>query len=168
MSVVDFTRSTFLAVYLFADLPTAKFLAQHFDAAITYVNQIPMNLLIGPAAPTTLVSALGFHKYSTEMFSSERPQIVLSPSSDVLVIEKLFEGVQQSESREVSLRKIRSNAVEPLPKTGQPKGHAIGFFEQGILLGAGLFLSVFVPAVGYGSWVLGRHLWRMAAQSRLS
>jgi hypothetical protein len=102
------------------------------------------------------------------MFSSERPQYISSPPSDLLAIEKLLEGGQKSESREVSLRKIRSSAVEPLPKTGQPLGHAIGFFEQGIMLGAGLFLGVFIPAVAYGSWVLGRNAWKLVVQSRLS
>lgn len=60
------------------------------------------------------------------------------------------------------LREIRKQAEEPLPKTGQPLGHAVGFFEQGIFLGAGLFLTVVVPAVAYGSWVLGRGAWRLA------
>ncbi len=62
---------------------------------------------------------------------------------------------------EIQAQELREHAVEPLPKTGQPLGHAVGFFEQGIFLGAGLFLSIVVPSLAYGSWVLGRSAWRL-------
>lgn len=97
------------------------------------------------------------HKYSPEMFSSSRPQYISPPSKDLQALENVV-----STGEEVLLISIRKQAEEPLPKTGQPLGHAVGFFEQGIFLGAGLFLTVFVPAVAYGSWILGRGVWRLA------
>lgn len=95
------------------------------------------------------------------MFSSERPQYVKPPTEDLLWIDEILVTSQQSKSMAAALKKIQSSAVEPLPKTGQGLGHAIGFFEQGILLGAVLFFSAVIPTLGYGSWVLGTHAWRL-------
>ncbi|PVH75030.1 aldehyde dehydrogenase-like protein PutA [Cadophora sp. DSE1049] len=156
------SESTFLAAYLFSDPPTAKFLAQHLDATVTYVNQIPAHLLIGPAAPITSQLPPFPHKYSTEMFSSERPEFISPPVKDLLALESILGGTNATAGEEMLVRELRKNAVEPLPKTGQPLGHAVGFFEQGIFLGAGLFLSLVIPSLAYGSWVLGRGAWRLA------
>jgi hypothetical protein len=155
-----------LALYIFADPPTAKFLAQHFNAAETYVNQIPLHLLLGPSAPISLIPSPRVHKYCPEMFSSPRPQYISHPptsSYEMMALEKLGESRVKPEE----LKKIRERAVAPLPKTGQKPGHAIGFFEQGILIGVGLFLSVTIPAAGYASWVVGRSAWKLVARARM-
>ena len=47
-------------------------------------------------------------------------------------------------------------ASQPLKPTGQGKGEAIGFFEQGIITGATVMFGIVVPGVLYTSWVLGR------------
>lgn len=96
------------------------------------------------------------------MFSSERPEYILSPSKELLTLETILGGTNATGGEELVARELRKNAVEPLPKTGQPLGHAVGFFEQGIFLGAGLFLSIVIPSLAYGSWVLGRSAWRLA------
>ncbi|KAG4438900.1 hypothetical protein IFR05_005635 [Cadophora sp. M221] len=156
------SASTFLAAYLFSDAPTAKFLAQHLDASVAYVNQIPAHLLIGPAAPSTSQLSPIPHKYSPDMFSSERPEYIMPPSKELLTLETIIGGTNATGTEDLVARELRKNAVEPLPKTGQPLGHAVGFFEQGIFLGAGLFLSIVIPSLAYGSWVLGRSAWRFA------
>ncbi|KAF7925153.1 uncharacterized protein EAE98_007241 [Botrytis deweyae] len=150
------SKSPLLALYIFSDLSTAKFLAQHFNASTSYVNHIPLHLLVGPAAPSTPLPIPAFHKYSVEMFSSPCPQYTALPPEDFLLIDKVLAG--GSEGHEL-LKKTREGAVKALPETGQAPGHAIGFFEQGILLGGGLFLSVVVPTLGYVSWVGGRSAW---------
>ncbi|CAL3967004.1 unnamed protein product [Diplocarpon coronariae] len=160
-------ESTLLAAYIFSDAPTAKFLAQYLEACITFVNQIPVHFLVGPAAPLSPLPTRPGHKYSPEMFSSERPQYISRPSSDFLAIQKLFDGEKKPGSEARLLTEIRKAAVKPLPKTGQPLGYAVGFFEQGILLGGGLFLSVVAPALGYGTFVLGRYAWKAVASMRV-
>lgn len=52
--------------------------------------------------------------------------------------------------------------MKPLKSTGQGKGEAIGFFEQGIITGGVILFGVVVPAMGYASWVLGRKGWELA------
>lgn len=97
------------------------------------------------------------------MFSSPRPQYISrlplsrAGTSD---LEKLCEGNVNGDE----LRKIRQRMNEPLPKTGQKPGHAMGFFEQGIFLGMGIFLSVTIPVAGYGSWVVGKMAWKLVVR----
>ncbi|THV46061.1 hypothetical protein BGAL_0421g00090 [Botrytis galanthina] len=150
------SKSPLLALYIFSDPSTAKFLAQHLNANTTYINHIPLHLLIGPAAPDTPLPIPALHTYSVEMFSSPRPQYIALPPADLSLLDKIRAG--GSENHEL-VERIRKMAVKALPETGQAPGHAIGFFEQGILLGGGLFLSVLLPVLGYVSWVGGRSAW---------
>lgn len=152
-----------LALYIFADASSAKFLAQYLPAQVTYINQIPLHLMIGPAMPLTSHAPPPYHKYSVEMFSSARPQYTSSPPSDLLVIDKIFDSPEHDNHAKL-LKSLESSATAPLKKIDQSEGFAIGFFEQGILLGLGMFLTVFVPAVGYSSWLLWRSAWRMAVR----
>ncbi len=45
--------------------------------------------------------------------------------------------------------KLKGLALKPLRPTGQRPGHAIGFFEQGILLGLGSTAIVVLPFLGW-------------------
>ncbi|TGO69076.1 hypothetical protein BELL_0791g00030 [Botrytis elliptica] len=121
------SKSPLLALYIFSDLSTAKFLAQHFNASTSYVNHIPLHLLVGPAAPSTPLPIPAFHKYSVEMFSSPCPQYTVLPPEDFLLIDKILAG--GSEGHEL-LKKTREGAVKALPETGQAPGHAIGFLNR--------------------------------------
>ena len=163
MESVMSQRSFLLATYIFAQPSSAKFVAQHVAAQSTFVNTIPAHILIGPAAPqSTLLPELGF-KYSVAHFSQPRPQYSLPPSAHLSVLDSILD---QPNSKD-TVRKLRRIAVEPLTPTGQPLGRAIGFFEQGILIGLGLFLIVSVPLVGFGSWFGGRTIWKLIRQNML-
>jgi hypothetical protein len=70
-------------------------------------------------------------------------------------IETLFNPSMKNHTT-TQVRELRKVAVEPLQPTGQKPGHAIGFFEQGIMIGLGLFLAVAVPTASYGAWILGK------------
>lgn len=45
--------------------------------------------------------------------------------------------------------KLKELALKPLKPIGQRPGHAIGFFEQGILLGLGSTAIVVLPLLGW-------------------
>ena len=66
------------------------------------------------------------------MFSTPQPQFIV-PSTPLPPSSKLME---------LSLRQLKP--------TGQRPGHAIGFFEQGILLGLGSTALVVLPLLGWG------------------
>lgn len=147
-------RSNLLAVYIFAQPPEAKFLAQHLKAHLTVINQIPVNLLVGPAAPCG--SAVDYkYRYSPEMFSISRPQYISALPTELSVVdEHLVPGWNSNGTSKA--KKLRSLATQQLPSTGQGQGFDIGFFEQGIFLGLGVVLTIVMPATGWGLWVLGK------------
>ncbi|CZR61845.1 uncharacterized protein PAC_11742 [Phialocephala subalpina] len=131
---------TFLATYLFASPASAKFLSEQISSHASYINQIPAQVLIGPPAPTFSPHAL-HPRYTPEMFSTPRPQFITAPPSLPSSIE------------------MKKAATKELKPTGQRPGHAIGFFEQGILIGLGSAAVVVLPALGYGAWWVGRKGW---------
>lgn len=152
-------RSSLLAAYIFAQPPEAKFLAQHLKAHLTVINQIPVNLLVGPAAPSG--TAIEYkYRYSSEMFSISRPQYISALPTELSVVdEHLIPG--WNANRATKAKQLRSLATQKLPGTGQAQGYDIGFFEQGIFLGLGIVLSIAVPATGWGLWVLGKRVSRL-------
>jgi hypothetical protein len=58
------------------------------------------------------------------------------------------------------------SGMKDLKPTGQKKGHAVGFFEQGIFIGLGLTASIVLPVVGWGVWRLGKEGWKLAGRWR--
>ncbi|KFY35727.1 hypothetical protein V494_05662 [Pseudogymnoascus sp. VKM F-4513 (FW-928)] len=170
-SLVDSVRISklnpdILALYTFSDTATAKFLSQHVNALTSFANSIPSHILVGPAAPITSILAPQYHKYSSNMFSSPRPQYIAlpAPSGDLALIEDILSRFYEPAEQSSSLLKLRGKRVERdgksvkvlKPKKAQPKRFQLGFFEQGILLGAGVVLTVVISTVVSGIWVLRR------------
>lgn len=62
--------------------------------------------------------------------------------------------------------KLRALAVRPLQPTGQKKNEMIGFFETGFFTGAGIVLSVALPMIGWGAYVVGRKGFEYAVSFR--
>lgn len=119
-----------LSAYFFADSRSSKFLSERITSQVSYINQLPTQLLYGPASPTSYIHQL-HPRYTPEMFSQPRPQIIeLAPE---VKIQKAF-----------------------LPPIKQRPGFAVGFFEQGILIGLGITLCVVIPTVSYGIYWMGR------------
>jgi acyl-CoA reductase-like NAD-dependent aldehyde dehydrogenase len=154
------TESPLLAGYFFAEPSTAKFLSQHLDCHITCINQIPTHLLFGPAAPIAHPASY-YYRYSKDMFSVPRPQYITTSPELFSVSAKILDNMNHT-----SEKAMRSLATAPLAPTGQGKGFAIGFFEQGLLTGAAVALTVVVPAISYGTYVIGRKCFEYAAKRR--
>ncbi|KAL4975279.1 Aldehyde/histidinol dehydrogenase [Aspergillus desertorum] len=143
------------ATYAFADAPSAKYLTQFIDAHISFVNHVPVDLLIGPAFPvSTHPAADRSTRYNAAAFQVPRPQFVTESSSTTLTRTVL----DRPTSAEAV--KVWDDAVKPLPPTGQKAGRRIGFFEQGILTGVGITLISAIGVVGavgyYSVWLLRR------------
>lgn len=137
--------TSYMAAYHFCNLQTAKYLSQFVSAEVTFVNQIPPMLLIGPAAPTGHKFELE-HRYSASLFSCQRPAFVRpSPSC-----RKLTTALRSSDDD--SAQKLLREAIEPLKVMKRSDGGGVGFFEQGFLLN---FSFIFVGALGLtiaGAW----------------
>ncbi|OHW98107.1 aldehyde dehydrogenase [Colletotrichum incanum] len=153
-------ESPLLAAYLFASPEAAKYLSQHLPAHISLINQIPSNLLLGPAAPISHEPAFAF-RYSKEMFSVARPQFVERLGGAPAMVEQLLTG-----SGAVTTQSLRALALTPLQPTKQPGNSRLGFFEQGFVLSASLVMSVLLPSLAYGTWIGGRRLFDYALKLR--
>ncbi|KAJ0116118.1 ldehyde dehydrogenase [Diaporthe amygdali] len=142
-----------LAGYFFAEPGSAKYLAHFLPCHVSLINQIPTHLLVGPAAPTAHAPDFQ-HRYSRDMFSVARPQFVQKPPAALRKADELLSGGPNKGG--VTASALREAATQPLAPVKQSSNKAIGFFEQGILTGAALYLSIILPAVGYSTYFLGR------------
>ena len=120
-----------LAAYLFAAPAAAKYLSQFLNAHVTCTNEIPADLLVGPAAPIGFPISMNA-RYSKMMFSVPRPEFI-NFSVRSAAVAKVLDGAEANADAE---RKLREGGQKPLPPTGQRPGKAIGFFEQGLFVGA--------------------------------
>ncbi|KAG6357138.1 hypothetical protein INS49_015015 [Diaporthe citri] len=145
-------ESPLLAGYLFAEPGSAKYLAQFLPSCISLINQIPTHLLVGPAAPTAHAPDFE-HRYSRDMFSAARPQFVRKPAAALHKADELLSGGPNRGG--VTAAALREAATRPLAPVKQSSNKAVGFFEQGILTGAALYLSIILPVVGYSTYFLG-------------
>ncbi|KAK3378388.1 Aldehyde/histidinol dehydrogenase [Podospora didyma] len=133
-----------LAGYFFAEPRAAKYLSQHLSCRISFINQIPEQLLLGPAAPIypSFTQEDYVYRYNREMFSVPRPQLI-DPVPEPL------ERLPKSAIR------VRALGTLPLRTTEQPGREMGDFFLSGLFLGAGFALTVVLPVVGWTSYVLG-------------
>lgn len=133
-----------LATYLFATPAAAKYLSQFINAHVSCTNDIPADLLVGPASPIGFPVSIQ-SRYTKEMFSVPRPEFINFPALSHTVAEVLDEGKTDAG------RKLREEAQNRLPPSTQRAGKAIGFFEQGLFSG----LSVIAVSTLTGVVVLG-------------
>ncbi|KAK8067053.1 hypothetical protein PG997_013800 [Apiospora hydei] len=141
-----------LAGYFFADPASAKYLAHHLPCHVSCLNQIPVQLLVGPAAPTAH-DADYLYRYSKGMFSVARPQYV-EPLPEAFT--KAAGLLARDSKNKITPSAIRALAVKPLKPTGQPKNEQLGFFEAGFLTMASITLFGILPIVGYTTWITSR------------
>ncbi|KAL5356822.1 Aldehyde/histidinol dehydrogenase [Aspergillus floccosus] len=141
---IDFSNSmgTLTATYAFAIPSAAKYLTQFIDAHISWVNHVPLDMLIGPALPVN--SVLSDTRYTPDLLQVVRPQYITQRSKTALVKAVLGESKHGDSAWK--------EAMSPLPSTKQRAGFRIGFFEQGIITGGliTLFsLLATVSTIGY-------------------
>jgi hypothetical protein len=86
---------------------------------------------VGPASPVNHPHAL-HPRFTASILSTPRPQFIVPPAP----------LPPSSQLKELALKTLKP--------TGQRPGHAIGFFEQGILLGLGSTALVVLPLFGWG------------------
>ena len=123
------------AAFIFASPESANYLARHVEAQLTAVNHIPLELLVGPRIPNTIVKNV-FPRYSSAMFQQCRPQF--SKVSDVS--ERIGSPVINS----VKLLSWANSLQGPLPDSGEKNGKRVDFFEQAIMTAAGISLSTII------------------------
>lgn len=164
-------RTPLLAGYFFGDAGSAKYMAHHLPCHVSCLNQIPAQLLVGPAAPTAH-DAVFAHRYRAAMFSAARPQYVEAPTGAFARADALLlaggaaAASSKSAAAPLSAAAVRALAVQPLKPTGQPGNAQLGFFEAGFLTMASITLFGILPLLGYTTWVTSRKGLEMAMRWR--
>ncbi|RVX74926.1 hypothetical protein B0A52_01203 [Exophiala mesophila] len=121
------TDDSLLALYVFASPPVAKYLTQFVRSTVSFVNHIPANLLVGPAAPVGYsVSPVG--RYRCEMMENPSPKFVSRVSGEVDLREVAQKGSEIG-------KLLHQQSLRPLKPTGQPREGDSNFFQQGMLVG---------------------------------
>ncbi|KAL2352244.1 aldehyde dehydrogenase PutA [Cryomyces antarcticus] len=145
-----------LASYLFATPAAGKYLSQFIRSNVSFVNHIPVELLVGPAAPINYpVSATT--RYSSILFTKSRPQYIVPSQRSSVLGEVLRTGSR------AALSQVYGEATASLPVAEKrSEGGSIGFFEQGIVTGLSM---TFVPLVA-GIGTLGYFGLRIAMERR--
>ncbi|OAG05558.1 ALDH-like protein, partial [Paraphaeosphaeria sporulosa] len=112
------------AAYHFAAPAHAKYLSQFIRSEVTFVNHIPTSLLLGPGAPLFHEFDLE-NRYKKEQFQRASPVLVRPANTTT------------STSKDAA--KLLEDAAKEIKEPKRAESIAIGFFEQGILIGLGVF-----------------------------
>ncbi|KAK5113553.1 hypothetical protein LTR62_003422 [Meristemomyces frigidus] len=158
--VIDTTNNTgdsvpSLAAYHFSDAASAKYLTQFIESAVTFVNHIPRNMLVGPAFPACL-PVNPEARYSPDMFQLARPAFSKTTISATALDAAL------SAQTSTSTQKLMAEATAPLALMKRNPGGGVGFFEQGFLMNAALLLTTTLSVSGFTVYWLvknGRRMW---------
>lgn len=126
---IDFIGSaegTALAAYHFGNPQVGKYLAQFVDARVSFVNQIPRELLVGPAHPASYAVEPST-RYTVEMFTLARPAFIqAAKSSDEIAA--VLTSTNQS-----AAQKLLEQALAPLVAMKRKPGGGVGksIFQDG-------------------------------------
>lgn len=140
----------YLAAFHFSDLSSAKYLSQFVDAEVTFANQIPRQLLIGPAAPKGHTCDL-HHRFPVSLFSKRRPAFVQTPRGGQELAAALASGDG------ALAQELLKQAQQPLKVMKRSEGGGVGFFEQAILLNVSFILVSIVTVSAAGAWQLWKY-----------
>ncbi|KAF3384695.1 hypothetical protein F1880_002082 [Penicillium rolfsii] len=128
-------------IYVFASGPEANYLSKFIESRATFINHIPAQLHVGPAFPAHYPVQLDL-RFTRDMFEEPSPEFV--PGERFHPISKsIFYGESPFGAKMIEAMS------KPLRPTGQPRSGAWGFFDQGVILGAVVYLlPVALASVG--------------------
>ncbi|KIW99955.1 uncharacterized protein Z518_10883 [Rhinocladiella mackenziei CBS 650.93] len=142
-----------LATYFFSNAATAKYLGQFIPSHISFANSIPVELLVGPAAPVSSSQPTTIHpRHPRDLFSYPSPEYISTRTDQQFLCNLLNSSTTTKESR----KQMHDVLVKPLTPMNEGSGKAIGFFEQGLILGGVVGLLSLMSVLGaFGRYVAG-------------
>lgn len=112
-----------LAAYHFGNPQVGKYLAQFVDARVSFVNQIPRELLVGPAHPASHAVDPST-RYTVDMFTLARPAFI-QPTATSSEIAGLLSAANGS-----AAQKFLEQALAPLKAMKRKPGGGVGMFSR--------------------------------------
>ena len=133
---IDYLNSTstrpLLAAHIFAAPDSAKYLSHFVIASASFVNGIPAELLVGPAAPEGFALSVS-PRYTVEMFSMPHPEIFKYSSDVNSDVALLLDGSQEI-SRRVRTS-LQSYGISPCQRSKKGQARRLDFSSRGFWLG---------------------------------
>jgi hypothetical protein len=133
-----------LAGYHFGTPSAGKYLSQFVIADVSFVNHIPYRLLLGPAAPSFHAIDID-NRYTKGHFTRPSPALII-PAASHTALTKVFD---RKESRKAATDAL-GKATQEIKEKKRAEWIAIGYFEQGILIGLGLYGIPLLACIGTG------------------
>jgi aldehyde dehydrogenase (NAD+) len=135
-------QDTLLSAYHFGAPSAGKYLSQFVDADVSFVNHIPFHLLLGPAAPSC--QPINIEKrYNIEYFTRLSPAYIIPPASEA-EMSKVLLGKEPRKAAAELLKK----ATQEIKEIKRAESIAIGYFEQGIFIGLGVYGIPLLTCIG--------------------
>lgn len=135
-------QDTLLAGYHFGAPAADKYLSQYVAADASFANHVPLQLLLGPAAPLSQPFDIE-KRYTAEHFTRFSPAYITAPASQT-PLSKVLSGKDSSRAAAELLVK----AAQEIKEKKRKESIAIGYFEQGILIGVGLWGIPLLACIG--------------------
>ncbi|CAN9297901.1 unnamed protein product [Alternaria alternata] len=135
-------QESLLAAYHFGTPSTGKYLSQYVNADTSFTNNIPFRLLLGPAAPSCQPIDVE-KRYIAQHFTRISPAYIATPSSQA-TLSKVLSG---KESKKAATE-LLSKASQEIKEKKRAESIAIGYFEQGIFIGLGVYGIPILTCIG--------------------
>jgi hypothetical protein len=118
-------------------------LIKHLTASsIFQVIDLIWFFVVGPEAPTSSAHAASIQpRYPTELFSRPSPEHI-SPRQEQALLTALVDS-----SSKDSRRQVQNAVTKALIPPKQGSGFAVGFFEQGLLIGGAISVVTIASAI---------------------
>ncbi|KAH8682856.1 putative PutA family dehydrogenase [Tricladium varicosporioides] len=136
------TSENLLASYIFAAPTPAKYLSYSIPSHASFINHAPLELLVGPAALRSSPIDRSL-RYPVALFSLPSGKYS-NPSALSQVVHECLSDPEAS----VLAKALRDVLTKLKPKHERSAGGQIGFFEQSIFTGLGLFGTLTLASVG--------------------
>lgn len=121
-----------LAAYHFGNPQVGKYLAQFVDARVSFVNQIPRKLLVGPAHPASYAVEPST-RYTVEMFTLARPAFIQAAKSSDEIAAVL------TSTNPSAAQKLLEQAFAPLVAMKRKPGGGVGMLSHVSIAGVRSF-----------------------------
>lgn len=130
------------AAYHFGVPGSGKYLSQFIRADASFVNHVPYRLLLGPIAPSNHPIDVE-KRYTVQHFSRPSPAYIV-PSKSQSTLQK---AVASKDARKAAAEML-AKATQEIKEQKRAESIAIGYFEQGIFIGLGVYGIPLLTCIG--------------------
>lgn len=145
ISIVDAdleSSESLAAAYHFGVPASGKYLSQFIRADASFVNHVPYCLLLGPTAPSNHPIDVE-KRYTAQHFSRSSPAYIV-PSKSQTSLQKAIAG---KDAKKAAAELLAKASVE-IKEQKRAESVAIGYFEQGIFIGLGVYGIPLLTCIG--------------------